>query len=74
MSRVVITTETVSSARQSLPPAASAVYNVMDIEVIAADGQPAMIEFERILIRHEDGSEDCWSWEAMTCWSVVDAA
>jgi hypothetical protein len=73
MSRVSISREIVASARMSLPPAASTAYNVMDVEVTSSDGQPAMIEFERIPIRREDGTEE-WSWEAMTCWAVMDEA
>jgi hypothetical protein len=73
MSHVVISREIVASARMSLPPAHSASYNVMDIEVMSADGQPAVIEFERIPVRHEDGDIE-WSWEAMTCWAAKDVA
>jgi hypothetical protein len=73
MSHLVISSEIVAGARMSLPPAHSTTYNVMDIEVLAADGQPAVIEFERIPVRHEDGGVE-WSWEAMTCWALIDEA
>lgn len=69
MSRVFITSETVSSARMTLPPPELAHYDVMDVEIISVDGSPAMIEFERIRIQHED-EQFSWSWEATTCWAI----
>jgi hypothetical protein len=67
MNHVQITIDIVSRARQSLPAANASNYDVMDIEVLASDGRPAMIEFERVLIRREDGECE-WRWEAITCW------
>lgn len=69
MSRVFITSETVSSARMTLPLAHLASNDVMEVEVISRDGSPAMIEFERIRTFDENG-QSCWSWEATTCWSA----
>jgi hypothetical protein len=54
MNHVQITSEIVATARQTLPAAHATNYGVMDVEVLSADGQPAMIEFERVLIQRED--------------------
>jgi hypothetical protein len=67
MNSVQITAEIVASARQTLPAAHATHYGVMDVEVLSADGRRAMIEFERVLIRREDGESE-WCWEAITCW------
>lgn len=69
MSRLFITSETVSSARMTLPPARLASYEVMQVEVMSVDGSPAMIEFERIRMQDE-GQDACWTWEAITCWAA----
>jgi hypothetical protein len=68
MKQIFITRETVLSARLTLPPAHIAPCDVMDVEVLSVAGEPATIEFERILIYHDNGETE-WSWEAMTCWS-----
>jgi hypothetical protein len=67
MNHIQITSEIVAHARRTLPAAHATNYGVMDVEVLSADGQPAMIEFERVLIRREDGECE-WRWEAITCW------
>jgi hypothetical protein len=69
MSKVFITSDTVAKARNTLPLAHLSLRDVIDVQVIAADGNPAMIEFERVQVQAGDG-KTAWSWEAMTCWQV----
>jgi hypothetical protein len=69
MNNVFISSETVANARNALPPAHLSSNDVIEIQVIAQDGKPAMIEFERIRSRAGDG-KTVWSWEAMTCWQA----
>jgi hypothetical protein len=66
---VFINKETVLAACQSLPSAQSATRNVMEVDVLAADGRRATVEFYRYFVTNEDGNT-AWQWEATTCWQA----
>ena len=66
VSPVFITKDTVDDARMTLPLAQLVSYEVMQVEVMSANGSPAMIEFERIRTFDESG-QCCWTWKATTC-------
>ena len=63
MSKVFITREIVALARRTVPAPQSSSRDVIAVEVIAEDGKPAMIEFERIHVQAGEGNTT-WSWEA----------
>ena len=69
MSKVFITCETVALARGTLPAPQSSSRDLIAVQVIAEDGKPAMIEFERVHVQAGEGNTT-WSWEAMTCWQA----
>ncbi len=70
--KVFINKETVMAACQSLPPALSARRDVMEVDVTAADGRAATIEFYRYFLTDEAGNT-AWRWEATTCWETYHA-
>ena len=69
MSKVFITRETVALARSTLPAPQLSSRDVIAVQVMAEDGKPAMIEFERVHAQAGEGNTT-WSWEAMTCWQA----
>jgi len=73
MNRLPISRDTVFAARSSLPGASDAAPVVMQVEVMADDGRMAAIEFQRLQLL-DDAGNALWSWEAMTCWEIRDAA
>jgi len=73
MNQLPICRDTVFAARASLPGASDGAPAVMQVEVMADDARLAAIEFQRLLTMDGAGYS-AWSWEAMTCWEIRDAA
>ena len=69
MSNIFITSETIDQARSTLPPAHLSSRDVIEVKVMAEDGNPAMVEFERVPSQTGNRTP-AWSWEAMLCWKA----